>query len=165
MTINHTNRPTKPRASIILSVAAALLAVVIAGCGGSSSGSSSTPGAAAAPRSYGAQGTTSVNKPRPATGPASAKQTEQAHTAGAAVASTGEKPVSPVHHAEQIVAASPRSEKHAPPVAAAEQKPAATATERQATAATTETGGIPQNNGGDQDADNNGGPSDGDGNV
>jgi hypothetical protein len=28
-----------------------------------------------------------------------------------------------------------------------------------------ETGAIPQNNGGDQDADNNGGPSDGDGNV
>ena len=26
-------------------------------------------------------------------------------------------------------------------------------------------GAIPQNNGGDQDADNNGGPSDGDGNV
>jgi hypothetical protein len=26
-------------------------------------------------------------------------------------------------------------------------------------------GGIPQHNGGDQDADNNGGPSDGDGNV
>jgi len=26
-------------------------------------------------------------------------------------------------------------------------------------------GGIPQNNGGDHDADNNGGPSDGDGNV
>lgn len=27
------------------------------------------------------------------------------------------------------------------------------------------TGGIPQHNGGDQDADNNGGPSDGDGNI
>jgi hypothetical protein len=27
------------------------------------------------------------------------------------------------------------------------------------------TSGIPQNNGGDQDADNNGGPSDGDGNL
>jgi hypothetical protein len=27
------------------------------------------------------------------------------------------------------------------------------------------TAGIPQNNGGDQDADNNGGPSDGDGNI
>ena len=26
-------------------------------------------------------------------------------------------------------------------------------------------GGIPQNNGGDHDADNNGGPSDGDGNI
>ena len=26
-------------------------------------------------------------------------------------------------------------------------------------------GGIPQNNGGDQDGDNNGGPSDGDGNI
>jgi hypothetical protein len=30
---------------------------------------------------------------------------------------------------------------------------------------TVETNGIPQSNGGDQDADNNGGPSDGDGNV
>lgn len=29
----------------------------------------------------------------------------------------------------------------------------------------TDTGAIPQNNGGDQDADNNGGPSDGDGSV
>jgi hypothetical protein len=28
-----------------------------------------------------------------------------------------------------------------------------------------ETSGIPQNNGGDMDADNNGGPSDGDGNI
>jgi hypothetical protein len=31
-------------------------------------------------------------------------------------------------------------------------------------ASQSESGGIPQNNGGDQDADNNGGPSDGDGN-
>jgi hypothetical protein len=31
--------------------------------------------------------------------------------------------------------------------------------------AQTEAGGIPQNNGGDSDADNNGGPSDGDGNI
>jgi hypothetical protein len=38
-------------------------------------------------------------------------------------------------------------------------------TESQAPAAGAENGGIPQNNGGDQDADNNGGPSDGDGNV
>jgi hypothetical protein len=165
MTINDTNTSTKPRGSIILSVAAALLAVAIAGCGGSTSGSASTPGPAAAPRIYGAQGTTSVNKPKPATGPASAKQTAQAHTATTAVPATSEKPVPPVHHAEQSAAPSPPSEKHAPPVAAAEQKPAATTTERQAPAPSTETGGIPQNNGGDQDADNNGGPSDGDGNV
>ena len=35
----------------------------------------------------------------------------------------------------------------------------------QAAAASSTNGGIPQNNGGDQDADNNGGPSDGDGNL
>jgi hypothetical protein len=45
------------------------------------------------------------------------------------------------------------------------QKPATSSTESQAPAAGAEGGGIPQNNGGDQDADNNGGPSDGDGNV
>ena len=38
-------------------------------------------------------------------------------------------------------------------------------TEDQAPAAPAENGGIPQNNGGDEDADNNGGPSDGDGNL
>jgi hypothetical protein len=32
-------------------------------------------------------------------------------------------------------------------------------------AASSATAGIPQSNGGDQDADNNGGPSDGDGNI
>jgi hypothetical protein len=32
-------------------------------------------------------------------------------------------------------------------------------------AANSATAGIPQHNGGDQDADNNGGPSDGDGNI
>jgi hypothetical protein len=32
-------------------------------------------------------------------------------------------------------------------------------------AASSATAGIPQHNGGDQDADNNGGPSDGDGNI
>jgi hypothetical protein len=35
----------------------------------------------------------------------------------------------------------------------------------EARAPATQAGGIPQNNGGDHDADNNGGPSDGDGNV
>jgi hypothetical protein len=45
------------------------------------------------------------------------------------------------------------------------QMPPAPSTERQAPAAGAGTSGIPQNNGGDQDADNNGGPSDGDGNV
>jgi hypothetical protein len=34
-----------------------------------------------------------------------------------------------------------------------------------APAASSSSAGIPQNNGGDQDADNNGGPSDGDGNI
>ncbi len=37
--------------------------------------------------------------------------------------------------------------------------------EGQAAVASSAASGIPQNNGGDQDADNNGGPSDGDGNV
>jgi hypothetical protein len=37
--------------------------------------------------------------------------------------------------------------------------------EKQIPVAGAKVGGIPQNNGGDQDADNNGGPSDGDGNV
>jgi hypothetical protein len=46
-----------------------------------------------------------------------------------------------------------------------QQKPATPSSESQAPAAGAEGGGIPQNNGGDQDADNNGGPSDGDGNV
>jgi hypothetical protein len=46
-----------------------------------------------------------------------------------------------------------------------QQKPQTPSTESQARAAGSENGGIPQNNGGDQDADNNGGPSDGDGNV
>jgi len=46
-----------------------------------------------------------------------------------------------------------------------QQKPPTPNTESQAPAAGSENGGIPQNNGGDQDADNNGGPSDGDGNV
>ena len=48
---------------------------------------------------------------------------------------------------------------------ASQQKPPTPSTESQAPAARAEGGGIPQNNGGDQDADNNGGPSDGDGNV
>jgi hypothetical protein len=46
-----------------------------------------------------------------------------------------------------------------------QQKPATPTTESRAPAARSANGGIPQNNGGDQDADNNGGPSDGDGNV
>ena len=47
-----------------------------------------------------------------------------------------------------------------------QQKPPPTPnTASQAPAASSENVGIPQNNGGDQDADNNGGPSDGDGNV
>jgi hypothetical protein len=50
-------------------------------------------------------------------------------------------------------------------VSGSQQKPPTPSTESQAPAASAETGGIPQNNGGDQDADNNGGPSDGDGNV
>jgi hypothetical protein len=38
-------------------------------------------------------------------------------------------------------------------------------TEEQGPPAAADNGGIPQNNGGDQDADNNGGPSDGDGKL
>jgi hypothetical protein len=44
-------------------------------------------------------------------------------------------------------------------------QPQSPASEAQPPTASAETGAIPQNNGGDQDADNNGGPSDGDGNV
>jgi hypothetical protein len=51
----------------------------------------------------------------------------------------------------------------APTTRAAETKPAPASGEARMAAG--ETGAIPQNNGGDQDADNNGGPSDGDGNV
>jgi hypothetical protein len=39
------------------------------------------------------------------------------------------------------------------------------ASSRAKPAAKSATAGIPQHNGGDQDADNNGGPSDGDGNI
>ena len=53
----------------------------------------------------------------------------------------------------------------APAAKGSQQKPPTPNTESQAPAASSENGGIPQNNGGDQDADNNGGPSDGDGNV
>jgi hypothetical protein len=51
--------------------------------------------------------------------------------------------------------------------ATAPAKPAASATPAAAAkpAAAAADAGIPQNNGGDQDADNNGGPSDGDGNI
>jgi hypothetical protein len=55
------------------------------------------------------------------------------------------------------------SSSSAPTTRAAETKPAPASSE--ARMAEGETGAIPQNNGGDQDADNNGGPSDGDGNV
>lgn len=44
-------------------------------------------------------------------------------------------------------------------------KLAAPTTEKQVPTAGAKTDAIPQNNGGDQDADNNGGPSDGDGNL
>jgi hypothetical protein len=44
-------------------------------------------------------------------------------------------------------------------------KHAAPSTEVKAPAAAPQSNGIPQNNGGDRDADNNGGPSDGDGNI
>jgi negative regulator of sigma E activity len=43
--------------------------------------------------------------------------------------------------------------------------PQAPSPEQGASAASAQAAAIPQNNGGDQDADNNGGPSDGDGNV
>jgi hypothetical protein len=43
--------------------------------------------------------------------------------------------------------------------------PAATTPAATPSPATTKSSGIPQGNGGDQDADNNGGPSDGDGNI
>jgi hypothetical protein len=46
-----------------------------------------------------------------------------------------------------------------------EKKAEAPPTESRPPAAGAEAGAIPQNNGGDQDADNSGGPSDGDGNV
>jgi hypothetical protein len=64
----------------------------------------------------------------------------------------------------------PSTEGRAPAAGAAatsgsQQKPSTPSTEVHAPAADAENGGIPQNNGGDQDADNNGGPSDGDGNV
>ncbi|HKB30055.1 MAG TPA: hypothetical protein VKD26_04390 [Streptosporangiaceae bacterium] len=43
--------------------------------------------------------------------------------------------------------------------------PAATTPAATPSPTTTKSSGIPQGNGGDQDADNNGGPSDGDGNI
>jgi hypothetical protein len=64
----------------------------------------------------------------------------------------------------------PSAEGQAPAAGAAaangsQLKPPTASTESQAPVAGAEGSGIPQNNGGDQDADNNGGPSDGDGNV
>jgi len=51
---------------------------------------------------------------------------------------------------------------HGAPTGPAQAQPAPSAAKPSADPGA---GGIPQNNGGDQDADNNGGPSDGDGNV
>jgi hypothetical protein len=50
-------------------------------------------------------------------------------------------------------------------VSGSEYRQSAPSSEGQGSALAAETSGIPQNNGGDQDADNNGGPSDGDGNL
>jgi hypothetical protein len=52
-----------------------------------------------------------------------------------------------------------------PAAAGSSTPPASTATAPANQAGTSATAGIPQHNGGDQDADNNGGPSDGDGNI
>ena len=48
---------------------------------------------------------------------------------------------------------------------AGQKNPPAPSSEMQTSPKSVESGGIPQHNGGDQDADNNGGPSDGDGNI
>ncbi len=47
----------------------------------------------------------------------------------------------------------------------ATQNAQTTATQHQVASGSSPTSGIPQHNGGDQDADNNGGPSDGDGDI
>jgi len=69
-----------------------------------------------------------------------------------------------VSHEKAATTAGPTKSRHASAPAA----PAPAGGTRTSTApapAPTESAGIPQNNGGDHDADNNGGPSDGDGNV
>jgi hypothetical protein len=78
-------------------------------------------------------------------------------------AGTAPKPVSARPAPTPAAGAAPHEGSSAPTTRAAETKPAPAGGE--ARMAEGETGAIPQNNGGDQDADNNGGPSDGDGNV
>lgn len=53
---------------------------------------------------------------------------------------------------------------HTKPAASTSASPAATQSASRSSAPATNAG-IPQHNGGDQDADNNGGPSDGDGEI
>jgi hypothetical protein len=132
---SKTRIPT--RGAVVLA-ASTLAALLLAACGGYS-GTSGTTGSTPA-GSGGSSGT--------------APSGAAAHRYGAPVTRAA-KPVSGKPASSQTKRAAKNQESSAPATSAAEGKPAAGNGET--TMAQSEAGGIPQNNGGDQDADNNGG--------
>jgi len=122
--------------------ASVLAALLLAACGGYSGSSGTTPAGG------GSSGTTPA-------GAAASRYGSPVRTAP--------KPMPGKPASSQTNSAAQNQEGSAPAAGAAERKPAPA--RGAAPMAQSDAGAIPQNNGGDQDADNDGGPSDGDGNV
>ncbi len=160
MTTSRAGAHVTPTRSGHLALAGVLLTGAIAGCGSSTTTSSPNAGAYGAPAK--ASTSSAQKKLLPVSGekrkPAVHKMTRKPAAPTAAVS---ENQASMTHSAEPKPAPA-STEKPTPTAPSGEPKPAAPVSEKPTPAAS---GGIPQNNGGDKDADNNGGPSDGDGNL
>jgi hypothetical protein len=170
MTSSHINNLARYARPAVVGAAGIALSVVVVACGGSNRSSTQTsgsPGPAAHAATVPAKASTQIPAQKTATHTSPHRTPARAPVPAAANRAPEHAPSTP---APQVAAAAP--ERAAPERKAPAPERKAPAPERKAPAPepkqstqSSETAGIPQNNGGDMDADNNGGPSDGDGNV
>jgi hypothetical protein len=163
MTSSHINNLARYARPAVVGAAGIALSVVVVACGGSNRSSTQTsgsPGPAAHAATVPAKASTQIPAQKTATHTSPHRTPARAPVPAAANRAPEHAPSTP---APQVAAAAP--ERAAPERKAPAPERKAPAPEPKQSTQSSETAGIPQNNGGDMDADNNGGPSDGDGNV